>query len=189
MCSWTSGESRERISGEMVSPPASNLFDRGVDVEGVPPHDRIHRHTQCSELILHPVPVAVPELAEAPEEDPPPECVAALADVELDTDHAPVCLGVDELQQVQGLEDPAIVRERVAEAGHAVAGGHHPQQVVRADLAGLQGPGDAEHVLPVLPDPLDLDALARDGLQRPVVLVRSKRHSRASEMSAIRGEN
>jgi hypothetical protein len=76
--------------------------------------------------------------------------------------------GVDERQQVQGLEDTAVVGERLAQTGRTPVVLHHPDQVISADLAGDEGAGDARHVLPVGADRAHADAVARHGIARTV---------------------
>jgi len=53
-------------------------------------------------------------------------------------DHPPVALIVEHLQDVKRLEDPPVVRERLAESGRAAVAGDHPDQVVRADGSGRE---------------------------------------------------
>jgi hypothetical protein len=55
------------------------------------------------------------QLAALPEEDLPGDAVAGLGHVELGADQPPVSLVGDVLQQVQRLEDPAVVSEGVAD--------------------------------------------------------------------------
>nr|WP_020124750.1 hypothetical protein [Streptomyces canus] len=69
-----------------------------------------------------------------PEEDLPCEAVASFGDVELGADHPPVSLVRDELEQVQGLEDPSIVGDRVTQPGRLAVPGEHVDQVVAADF-------------------------------------------------------
>ena len=95
--------------------------------------------------------------------------MAGLGDVELGADGAPVALVGDELEQVKGLEDPAVVGERVAQTGGAAVAGEHADQVVAADLAEGQGAGHAQHVVPVGADAFQADGVAGDGLERAVV--------------------
>ncbi len=71
--------------------------------------------------------------------------------------------------QVQGLEDPPVVRERVAEPGGASVARQHADEVVAADLAGGQGPGHAQHVVPVCADAVEADGVAGGFLEGPVV--------------------
>jgi hypothetical protein len=73
-------------------------------------------------LILHAAFVAAAELAEVAGVDPAAQIVAGLADVELGADHPSVFLRMDQLQQMQGLEDSAVVGEGVAQPGGGPAG-------------------------------------------------------------------
>jgi len=48
---------------------------------------------------------------------------------------------------VQGLGDPPVFGERLAQRGRVAVAAEHAQQVIGADLAGDQGPGHAQHVV------------------------------------------
>jgi hypothetical protein len=83
-------------------------------------------------------------------------------------DHSPVGFVVQHLEDVQRLEDPPVVGERLTEPGRAAVAGDHPDQVVRAHRPCGQGSGDAEHVGPVREAPRKLDPVARELVERPV---------------------
>jgi hypothetical protein len=97
--------------------------------------------------------------------------VTRLADVQLPGHGTPIRFvdRVDHGQQVQGLGDPAVLGQGLAEWGGMPVAGQHPQQVVGADLVGDQGADHPQHVRPVGHDPVEVDLVAGDRVQRPVV--------------------
>jgi hypothetical protein len=70
---------------------------------------------------------------------------------------------------VEGLLDPPVFCEALAERGGVALAAEHPQQVIGADLVGDQRACHAEHVRPLLPDLAQVDLVPGDRLQRPVV--------------------
>jgi hypothetical protein len=84
-------------------------------------------------------------------------------------DLAAVGLVVHVGQDVQRLEDPAVVRERVTQLGRRAAGREDPENVVRGDGTGMDRRDDAQDVRPLALDARWVDLAARRGVQRPVV--------------------
>src|SRR5208282_2601731 len=79
--------------------------------------------------VLHASFISPGQAAEVAEEDTAGQLVAGFADVELGPDHPAVLLDMDDLEQVEGLEDPPVVGEGVPRAGEAAVGHHHADQV------------------------------------------------------------
>jgi hypothetical protein len=94
--------------------------------------------------------------------------VAGFLDVESGGDHAPVGLVVEDLEHMEGLEDPPVVGEGLTEPGWVPVSGEHAYQIVGADFAGWERPGDTEHVAPVLGYPLEADLVAGQGVEGSV---------------------
>jgi hypothetical protein len=102
-------------------------------------------------------------------EDLPGERVATLLEVRLGLDLPPVAGVVGQAQDVQGLGDPPVVGDRVAERGGAAVAGQHPDHVVRAHGAGVDGADDPKDVLPVPFDPGEVDPAAGRVLEGAVI--------------------
>jgi len=120
-------------------------------------------------LVLHTVLVALVELPVPAVEDLPGEGMAALLEVGLHLDLPAVAGLVGQAQNVQGLCDPPVVRDGVAERGRASIAGEHADDVVRADGAGVDGTDDPQDVLPVPFDPGEIDPAAGGVLESAVV--------------------
>jgi hypothetical protein len=108
-----------------------------------------------ADLVLHTFLVALVALVELPRpavEDLPGQFVAALLEVGLHLDLPPVAGLVGQAQDMQGLRDPPVVGDRVAQRCGASVAGEHPDDVVGADGSGVDGADDPQDVLPV---PLD----------------------------------
>jgi len=99
----------------------------------------------------------------------PGEVVAALLEVAHGLDLAAVGFVVDVGEDVQRLEDPPVVGQGFPELGRVAAVGEHPQHVMRADRAGVDGPGQAQQIGPVRADPPEVDRAAGGGGERAVV--------------------
>jgi hypothetical protein len=80
-------------------------------------------------------------------EDLPGEGVAALLEVGLRLDLAAVAGLVGQAQDVQGLGDPPVVRDRVPQRGRPPVPRQHPDHVVRTEGAGVDGADDPKDVL------------------------------------------
>jgi len=93
------------------------------------------------------------------------QVVAAFLEVAHRFDLAAVGLVLDVGEDVQGLEDPAVVRQRVAELGRGPAGAQDAQDVVGGDRAGVDRRGDAQDVRPLPLDAVEVDAAARGGVR------------------------
>ena len=102
-------------------------------------------------------------------EDLPGRSVAAFLEVGLHLDLPAVAGLVGQAQDVQGLGDPPVVGDRVAERGGAPVPGEHADDVVGADGAGVDGADDPQDVLPVPLDPRQVDPAAGRVLEGPVV--------------------
>src|SRR5450755_3145432 len=139
-----------------------------VEVDRVPEDGRVEHQSERAELVFHALVVALAELAVLAVADPARERVPGLLEAELGADHPAVALVVEHLQDVERLEDPAVVRERFAETGRPSVAGDHPDQVIRADLAGDQRAGDPEHVRPVPADPIEPHTVSGELIQRAV---------------------
>jgi hypothetical protein len=112
------------------------------------------------------------EVAAAAVEDVPGQVVAAFLQIAYALDLRPVRGLIDIRQHVQGLEDPPVVRQGLAELGRVATVGEHPQHVMRADRAGVDGPGQPQQIGPVRPDPAEVDLPAGGGGERAVVRAR-----------------
>jgi hypothetical protein len=83
------GQPREVLVADRVA-LGPQLLERGVHVEGVPQHDAVQDQAQGAELFLHADVVALVDLALVAVEDGPAQVVAALGQVGLALDVAPV---------------------------------------------------------------------------------------------------
>jgi hypothetical protein len=101
----------------------AEFADGVVEVDGVPRRDRVQDESERAELVFDAVAVAVAQLAFAVVERGPGEVVAAFLEVADRFDLSPVGLVVDVVEDVQRLEDPAVLGERVAELGRCAARG------------------------------------------------------------------
>jgi len=106
------------------------LFERCVDVDGVPQHDAVEDQAKGSELGLHAGVVALVELALAAVEYLLRQVVATFLEVADALDVAPVGLVVDEGEDVERLEDPPVVGDRLAQRGGVAVTLEHPDHVV-----------------------------------------------------------
>ncbi|WTD54811.1 hypothetical protein OHA77_40530 [Streptosporangium sp. NBC_01639] len=78
--------------------PGLQLLDGRVDIERIPPGDRIETEAQRAQLILHAPFISPGQAAEVAEEDAAGQLMARFADVELGPDHPPVLLDMDDLE-------------------------------------------------------------------------------------------
>ena len=76
-------------------------------------------------------------------EDVSGQVAAAFLQVAHALDLRPIGRLIDIRQHMQGLEDPPVVRQGLAELGRVTAVGEHPQHVVGADRAGVDGAGQS----------------------------------------------
>ncbi len=83
-----------------------------LGVDGLPEHDDVDHHAECSELAFLAGLVALGEFAESAVEDVSGETVAAFAAVQDALDVAPVGGVVAVVQDVECLDDPAEFDER-----------------------------------------------------------------------------
>ena len=96
--------------------------------------------------------------------------VAAFLQVADALDVAPVGLvGVDVAEDVQGLEDPPVHRDGLAERGRVPVALQHGDHVVGPHGAGVYRGHDPQDVLPVPADLRGVDPAAGERAQRPVV--------------------
>jgi len=65
--------------------------------------------------------------------------------------------------------DPPEMSDPLAEAGGVAVTGDHARDLVRGDLTGVHRHRNPAHVLPVLPDLVEVDAPARGLVQGSVV--------------------
>ena len=70
---------------------------------------------------------------------------------------------------MQRLDDAAEFGERASQRGRPVLHLQDAHDGAGMDAAQLQRPGQAQHVLPVLGDEVDVDAVARQPVQRAVI--------------------
>src|SRR6266700_5813007 len=157
MCSDTKGDKRARISG-LIQPPLMPIAPASSCFTAASIYNEFHQV-----MALRPRPSA-PSWSSIPRSYPlvrrprlPKKTRRASwwrdsPMLSWAPDHPAVLLDMDDLEQVEGLEDPPVVGEGVPHAGEAAAGHHHTDQVVGADLAGGQRPGHPHHVVPVLHD-------------------------------------
>lgn len=131
-------------------------------------HECVEDQAQGADLVLHAVLVALVELSLPAVEDLPGEGVAALLEVGLAFDLAVAGL-VGQAQDVQGLGDPPVVGDRVAERGGAPVTRQYADDVVRAHGAGVDGADDPQDVLPVAFDAGEVDPTAGGVLKGAVV--------------------
>ena len=78
--------------------PASSCLTTRVDIERIPPGDRIETEAQRAQLILHPTFISPGQAAEVAEEDAAGQLMERFADVELGPDHPLVLLDMDDLE-------------------------------------------------------------------------------------------
>jgi hypothetical protein len=114
------------------------LADGCVEVDGGPQHHAVEHQAEGAELVLQAALVALVQLALLPVADLPGQGVAAFLQVADALDVAPVGLvGVDVAEDVQGLEDPPVHRDGLAERGGVAIALEHGDHVVSADGAGV----------------------------------------------------
>src|SRR6476469_580873 len=106
-------------------------------VDRIPKNDAIQNNAQSAELVLHPFPVSLEQLAPAAVEYFLGECVPSLLEVAHSFDAAPVGFAVDDRQDVEGFEDAAVGGDCLAQSGGVPAPLQSPDHIVRADLAGV----------------------------------------------------
>lgn len=123
---------------------AAELGDGGVHVAGVEEHQGIEDESEGADLVFHAVLVALVELPVLAVEDLPRQCVAAFLEVGLHLGLPPVGRLVRQTQDVQGLGDPPVVRDRVAQRGGSTVAGQHPDHVVGPHRAGVDGADDPQ---------------------------------------------
>ena len=145
------------------------LVDGGLDVGRVPQRDGVQRQAEGAELLFLFVPVSLPDLAALAVANAPGQAVPELLAVELGEDAAPLLLTVNVAEHVQRLDDAAEFGERAGQRGWPVLHLQDAHDGPGMDAAQLQRPGQAQHVLPVLGDQVDIDAVAREPVQRAVI--------------------
>src|SRR5450755_941932 len=144
--------------------------DGGVQVNGRPEGGAVEDEAERAELVLQAALVAVAELALLAVADLPGQGVAVLLQVADVLDVTAVGLvHIDELEDVQGLEDPPVGGDRLAERGGVAVALKHGDDVVGADGAGVDRGDHAEDILPVPADLPQVDLSPGEGAQRPVV--------------------
>ena len=133
--------------------PGLELADGGVEGDGGPEGGAVQHQAEDAELVLQAALVAVVELAFLAVGDLAGEGVAVLLEVADVLDVAAVGLvHVDELEDVQGLDDPAVGGDRLAERCGVAFALERGDDVVGADGPGVDRGGDPEDVLPVPAD-------------------------------------
>ncbi|HEY5196920.1 MAG TPA: hypothetical protein VIJ51_07820 [Solirubrobacteraceae bacterium] len=120
-------------------------------------------------MVLHAFVVVLAQFVFAAVEDVAAEVVAAFLEVADSFDLAAVGLVDDVDEDVQRLEDPPVMRDRLAELRRPAARREHADGVVGADRAGVDRGDEAQDVGVVAADPVEVDPAARGGVQRPVV--------------------
>jgi hypothetical protein len=113
--------------------------------------------------------VVLAQFAFAAVEDVAAEVVTPFLEVADPFDLPAVGLVVNVHKDVQRLEDPPVVSERVTELRRLATAGEHADHIVGADRAGVDRRDKAQHVGVVLADPLEVDPAARRRVQRAVV--------------------
>jgi hypothetical protein len=146
------------------------LADGGVQVDGRPQHGAVQDQAEGAELVLQAALVPVVQFALLPVADLPGQRVAALLEVADALDVAPVTfVDIDVAEDVQGLEDPPVHRNRLPQRRGVPVALEHGDHVVGADGDGVDRCGDAQDVLPVPADLRGVDPAAGEGVQRAVV--------------------
>lgn len=102
-------------------------------------------------------------------EDDAGELVATFAAVELEQDAPAIALVVDEPEEVERLHQPPDLLERAGEPGRAVVGLEHAGEPCRAHDAELQRSREAQQIVPVLDDKLDVDPVGGELVEDAVV--------------------
>ena len=88
----------------------------GVHVDRVPEHDDVDDQPKRAELVLLSMAIALPQLAPLAMEDVARKHVTALAAIELHQDAPAIGFVVEVVQQVDGLDDAAKLRQRASKA-------------------------------------------------------------------------
>src|SRR5450755_996494 len=130
----------------------AELLECGVDVDGVPQDDAVEHQVERAELVLHPLAVALIQLALGAVEHLAGERVAALLEVADPLHLAPVALVIDQMEDVEALVDPPVVLDRLPERRRVAVALQHPSHVVGPDRAGVDRGDDAQGVWPVAAD-------------------------------------
>jgi hypothetical protein len=103
-------------------------------------------------MVFHALVVAAGHLAFAAVVDGSCQVVAAFGEVGLGFPLPPIGFVVGQAQDVQGLENPPEVGDRLAESGGLAVAGDHAGDLVGGDLTGVDRHRDPTHVLPVRGD-------------------------------------
>src|ERR1035438_8841418 len=111
----------------------AELLERGVDVDGVPQDDAVEHQAERAELVLHPLAVALIQLALGAVEHLAGERMAALLEVADPLHLAPVALVIDQLEDVEALVDPPVVLDRFPERRRVAVALQHQGPVVGPD--------------------------------------------------------
>ena len=88
--------------------------------------------------------------------------------IRLRLDEPAVGFVIGESEEVKRLLNPPVVRAGVCERGVVAIAVEHPDDVVGSDRPGMDRPDDPQHVGPVPPDLLEVDAAASRGVERAV---------------------
>ena len=102
-------------------------------------------------------------------EDDPRQLVATLAAVKLDQDAAAVTLVIDKAQHIERLGEATQLLERPGQLGRTVVGLQRARNAGCADDAQLQRSRQAQQVVPVLGDQLDVDPVRSKFVKRAVI--------------------
>jgi hypothetical protein len=92
-----------------------------------------------------------------------------LASVELHQHAAAIGQVVDAGEQVTGLGDAADLSDGTSQCGWMIAALEHPHYLRGGNRPEVQRPGNAQEVFPVVADQVQVEPMARDGIQRAIV--------------------
>ena len=97
------------------------------------------------------------------------ERVPSFLEVAHSFDAAPVRRAVDDRQDVEGLEDAAVDGDRLGQGGGVPVALQGPDQIRRADLAGVDRGDQPQDLTPVAPHLAQVEFPPGEGVQAPVI--------------------
>ena len=151
---------------------ASKLSQDRVRVQRVPQDDHVDDQTEGAELIFLAFAIPLVQLAALAVENVAGQAVPAFAEIELLQGTAPAVLVVDKSQRVDGLVDAADLGDGLRQRGWTIIDLQGSHDAHGGDESELERADQAQHIVPVWRDPVEVDALPGQRVEITVVGVR-----------------
>jgi len=154
------------------------LTESGIHVDGVPEYDEIDDQAERSELIFLSFTIALAQFAALSMKDDAGELVAAFSAIELvaafsaielDEDAASVAFIIDELQEIEGFNEPTEFLQGAGETGRPVVGLEGPGEACGLNDPELERACKPQQIVPMVGDQLHVDLVRRDIIEDAVV--------------------